>query len=244
MDIKNTTYPQNLIDEFSKYFDEDIEINCNNADIKNGISAAIAMLSEQDQLALTMRYRYLYTFEEIGNHFGITRERARQIIIRATRNLVVRPRRFLIMQGLEGYINSQAELRANTLTRIRLREEYDKGYANGFAVAKGEDEVVEVSHEPVKVSDMQLSVSTTNCLIRANYTTLVDVLNADKESILRIRNLGNKKAGEVAHKLKELGFPESAWGEFISYWTQEKTPVDTNLSLENFIDFDVDEEDN
>lgn len=244
MDIKQTTYPQNLIEEFIKYFDEDIEINCNNPDIRNGINAAIAMLSDQDQLALTMRYRYLYTLDEIGNHFGITRERARQIIKRATRNLIVRPRRFLIMQGIEGYINSQAELRASTLSKIKLREEYEKGYANGYAVANGEDEVENISYEPVKVADLQLSVGATNCLLRANYTTLADVLNADKDAILRIRNLGKKRAGEIGQRLSELGFPDSAWSEFIEFWSQAKAPIDTGLSNENFIDFAVDEEDN
>lgn len=243
MDIKKTTYPQNLIDDFIKYFEDEIVIDPGNMDIKNGISAAIAMLPDQEQIALTMRYRYLYTLEEVGDHFGVTRERARQIIVRATRKLMLSPRRFLIIQGLEGYIKSQAELRASTLSKIKLREEYNKGYKNGLAVATGEVEDPSITYEPVKVADMQLSVAATNCLLRANFVTLEDVLNADKDAILRIRNLGNKRAGEVAEKLNELGFPGSAWAEFLEYWSKSKMLIDNNISYENIIDFAIDEED-
>ena len=228
-DIKKTIYPQNLIDDIVKHTDVHLDVDYNKPDVMNGIAAAIATLSDQEQKMLLLRYRYHSTLEEVGAQFDLTNERARQIIVRALRKLIVKPRRLLMTEGLEGYIEAEAKRIAKYKIKVALHQEYMRGYERGFAVASGNaentEEIQEEKDETILVMDLNFSVRTTNCLVRAKLNTLEDVLKvASTDDIMKIRNLGKKSAGEVARRLNELGFPGTVWDEFIGF-RHEFTPV-------------------
>lgn len=244
MSIKNTTYPQNLIDAIAKYIGVELSVDYSREDVLNGISAAISMLTDQEQKMVIMRYRYHYNLEEVGSQFGVTNERARQIIVRALRKLTVKPRRLLMTEGLEGYIEAEAKRSSESKIKIALRQEYMRGYEDGYAVALGNK--VENNTAPedqaILVTDLNLPIRATNCLVRANLGTLDKVLAvASAEDIRKIRNLGVKSSATIAKRLNDLGFVGTVWDEYLEFWHEpELRPVvDVDVDLpDDFFDED------
>ncbi|WP_341662062.1 DNA-directed RNA polymerase subunit alpha [Blattabacterium cuenoti] len=56
-----------------------------------------------------------------------------------------------------------------------------------------------------KLSDMDLSVRTKNCLKSASITTIEDLISCSKSTILKMRNFGKKSLDELESKMKEKG---------------------------------------
>ena len=71
----------------------------------------------------------------------------------------------------------------------------------------------------ITIYNIGLSVRAINCLTRAGIRTVDDILFlTSAEEILKIRNIGKRTSGEIAHKLNSLGFGGSAWDYFLPYW--------------------------
>lgn len=56
-----------------------------------------------------------------------------------------------------------------------------------------------------KVEDMDLTVRSFNCLMRADIKTVGDLVNKSEDEIMKVRNLGRKSLDEVKDKLKSMG---------------------------------------
>ena len=56
-----------------------------------------------------------------------------------------------------------------------------------------------------KVEDMDLTVRSFNCLMRADIKTVGDLVSKTEEEIMKVRNLGRKSLDEVKDKLKSMG---------------------------------------
>lgn len=56
-----------------------------------------------------------------------------------------------------------------------------------------------------RVEDMDLTVRSFNCLMRADIKTVGDLVNKTEEEIMKVRNLGRKSLDEVKDKLKSMG---------------------------------------
>ncbi|WP_185856558.1 DNA-directed RNA polymerase subunit alpha [Blattabacterium cuenoti] len=56
-----------------------------------------------------------------------------------------------------------------------------------------------------KLSEMDLSVRTKNCLKSASITTIEDLVSCSKSNILKMRNFGKKSLDELESKMKEKG---------------------------------------
>ena len=56
-----------------------------------------------------------------------------------------------------------------------------------------------------KIEDLELTVRSNNCLMRANIKTVGDLVNKTEDEIMNVRNLGRKSLDEVKEKLKSLG---------------------------------------
>lgn len=56
-----------------------------------------------------------------------------------------------------------------------------------------------------RVEDMDLTVRSFNCLMRADIKTVGDLVNKTEEEIMKVRNLGTKSLDEVKDKLKSMG---------------------------------------
>ena len=55
------------------------------------------------------------------------------------------------------------------------------------------------------IEELDLSVSSFNCLKRANIKTVEDLVNKTEEEMIKVRNLGRKSLEEVVHKLTMMG---------------------------------------
>ncbi len=56
-----------------------------------------------------------------------------------------------------------------------------------------------------KLSEMDLSVRTKNCLKSASITTIEDLISCSRSNILKMRNFGKKSLDELENKMKEKG---------------------------------------
>lgn len=74
-----------------------------------GLMFALSTLSEREQRVIWLRYGHLMTHEAIGCEFGLTRERMRQVDVKALRKLR-HPDRLAAILG--GYEAAEAKLKA------------------------------------------------------------------------------------------------------------------------------------
>ena len=70
-------------------------------------------------------------------------------------------------------------------------------------VEKEEDEKEKVLE--MSIDELELSVRSYNCLMRAGINTVEELTNKTSEDMMKVRNLGRKSLEEVLAKLKELG---------------------------------------
>ena len=68
------------------------------------------------------------------------------------------------------------------------------------------------------VENLNLTMRTLNCLKRASIHKVGEVLEKDRDELLRIRNFGEKSLDELDERLREIGITHPG------LWTQERTP--------------------
>lgn len=212
-------YPNNLVAAVYGTKADELENEYYSTDRLRGIAAALSMLTEQEETMVLLRFKHYATFEEIGGYYGLTRERARQIIKKALRKLRHPSRSILFHNGIDAYIDSKADERAEEKARGLLFDEYVRGYNAGFEDAeKGGTNYVSSYHSHhLNMEDLDLSVRSFNCLKRAGINTLEDIINiTNPDAIMRIRNLGRKSAVEIAEKLLRLGICNEAWASILT----------------------------
>lgn len=56
------------------------------------------------------------------------------------------------------------------------------------------------------IDDLNLSVRSRNCLIRAGYKTLGDLLKTSENQLMKVRNLGKNSLNEICEKIKSFGY--------------------------------------
>lgn len=213
---KQVSYPQNLLDDIFEGLDfKPKEIT---HDIYLGISYALVTLEERERTMILLRYEQNATLEKVGNRYGLSGERARQIIHKAIRKLR-HPSRFqIINEGFQGYI------------RHREQSYYKSGFNDGYNKAKKDlfnafTKIMSLADEyktdnnitcNYTLEDLDLSLRSYHCLKRAGNNNISDLLKYETEDdIMKIRNLGAKCAKEVAAKLFELGTINGAWRCFL-----------------------------
>lgn len=63
----------------------------------------------------------------------------------------------------------------------------------------------EIDHNKVPIADVEFSVKTTNCLLRAGLRTLGDVTSQSERELLKLPNFGRRCAAEVKEMLGSFG---------------------------------------
>ncbi len=98
-------------------------------------------------------------------------------------------------------------------------ESYQKGYARGYRAGAtdalsgkiaGAQETLALPLEA-----LGLSTRARNCLTFQGCETVGDVAALPEQTILRMRNLGRKTAGEIALALRALCLPLTDWDPFL-----------------------------
>lgn len=80
----------------------------------------------------------------------------------------------------------------------------DEAYETEVMVTKQDDEKEKVLE--MTIEELDLSVRSFNCLKRAQYNTVGDLITKTEEEMMKVRNLGRKSLDEVVAKLNSLGF--------------------------------------
>jgi RNA polymerase primary sigma factor len=80
------------------------EVSMNNMELKKMLTSHINRLSEREKQIIIMRFGFEiardYTLEEVGKKFGITRERVRQIELKALGKMVTRSQKKILSMYL------------------------------------------------------------------------------------------------------------------------------------------------
>jgi hypothetical protein len=171
----------------------------------DGIERALATLSEREQIVLELRFRYALTFENVGKLLYISRERVRQLEVKALRKLRL-PARFSLLSA-EGTA-SLLSTAQSTIEKLTQENEFLRSLGT---VTSGVDEALQVEtdagHKSIlnmSIDDMGLSIRSSNCLHRANCHTVGDIMKRGWARLRNVRNLGAKSFNEVISKLDSL----------------------------------------
>lgn len=165
------------------------------------------------------QYRDNMTYAKIGELYGgITRERVRQIIVKALRKLRHPSRTKILRMGREVYLSSLAaeneEKKREYAARVAALEELiqtqetdiDEYQSKLFDLNKR----LHLNSNPLNMSidDLDLTVRSWNCLRLAGIETVWDIINYS--DLFKIRNLGQKSYNEIQEKLRLLNVSDMA----------------------------------
>ena len=190
---ENKAYPYNLLEEvFANKEYEPAELT---DDMADGLSYAIATLGARREAILRMYYAEGKGAREISDYFGVTTS----AIYTLKRNAVMRLRRHdaicYITYGKKGFEEREQ--------RLRLEKE----------IKKNSEQYQQVMG--VRFEELDLSVRSFNCLRRAGYVTIGDIVDLTEEEIIHIKNISWKQYDEIGRKLLARGVSDSAWIGFI-----------------------------
>lgn len=154
-----------------------------------GICEALNSLSDREKEIIILRFRDDLTLEKIGNHFGINRERVRQIIAKALRKLRHPTRsKLMIAVSKADYADIEKSL----------------GYAEASINKLQADEPTRHVLE-LPIESLNLSVRAYNCLARAGFNYVADLSVRTMSDLMKVRNLGRKSLEEILQKLEDIG---------------------------------------
>lgn len=123
-------YPNNLIAAIDDDFSEKIKNKHITFEHRLGLSYALSLhLSEDEKNIVLLRYKSLWSLEEIGRQYRLSRERIRQIIRRSIEKL--KQSRYMIDNGLDAYIEYRIEQEVDQRIESLLHDEYMRGYQDG-----------------------------------------------------------------------------------------------------------------
>ena len=192
-------------------------------DIQNSMKEVLYTLTERERKVLTARGIEGLTLQEVGKRFGVNGERIRQIEAKAIRKIKHPSRYKLLILGSD-YAKRKAD--AIEKGRAAAKKEFDE-YLKTLSAQNFEAEKERLLREysiqkktylqDTPIENMELSVRAYNCLCRAGYKNVGELIDLPAEKIMTIRNLGKKSFEEVVHTLGKK------YGIIIYY--ENKTPV-------------------
>ena len=206
-------YPYNLLEDiYGERYEAILD-----EDLKAGLDYAISTLTERQQAMLKEYYENEKTYDEIAKEVGITRERIRQVIVKALRMLRHPSRMHYIKYGYKiasGELSRQVEERYSEEIK-RLEAVYsDKVSELRQKISELDDNSKRLEYKEsvdfmrsleLPITDLDLSVRSYNCLVRAGIETLYELCNYTYNDLIAVRNLGRKSTEEVIAKMKEYG---------------------------------------
>lgn len=184
-------YPLNLIENI---FGSEIDFELAE-DFDGTLEYVLHNLTERERKVIKMRFEENLTYEKCGKAFGVTRERIRQVEVKALRKLRHPSRATMIKYGIRKYIDRQV----NGITEFyeaRLRGKEPPQLEN------------------MSIENMDLSVRSYNCLKRAGIVTVKDLIKLEPNELASIRNLGRRSYDEIVAKIEKYGLETQ---KFIDY---------------------------
>ena len=207
INVRKLDFPYNLLAYISE---QKTTFNCPETatqDIIDGIHFACLSLNDKQQAALYLRFECHQTLEKIGVRFSLTNTQISNIINTAILSWFKTDKIKYIEYGLKGYVNYLVVSKAKTLAGALIREEYNRGYTDGYNEAQGIQ--IENKHNndavAMPIENLNLSVRAYNCIKRAKIDTVADLILKTEEEMMKVRNLGRKSFEEVREILHKMG---------------------------------------
>ena len=170
---------------------------------------ALSVLNDRERLAVLLYYQHCKSLEDVGREFNVTRERIRQIIMRAVKKMqhpsTVRAlHEGLHMSAKQDEAEAHLQYLEEQIDCLERKLAERKAALHEACVEKGA--VPEANTDlSTPVIDLGMSVRSTNCLWRAGYDTLEKVITAAEAGKLKgVRNLGRKSLTEILAMLMEM----------------------------------------
>ncbi len=164
---------------------------------------ALNGLTDRERGAVLLYYQRGEKLDDVAKELGRTRERARQVIHSALKKMRHPSRIRALRVGLktaQGTETAEARVRELETQIRRLESELSERSAAYEALVPDESFLLSTP-----VTDLGLSVRSTNCLWRAGYDTLGKILDAAENGKLKtVRNLGRKSMEEVLDTLRDM----------------------------------------
>lgn len=205
-------YPYNLIASIIGHTDRTVPMPFT-GDHGAGLRYVLSILDEREQGVLKQRYREKLPRSKIGECYGITPERVRQIEVKACRKLQRLPNWNYIAYGVAGYLKRVAAQEYSKGYGIGYRTGYQDGRtdaAQGVCWEPGDEEML---NQPIE--GLSLSTRAYNCLITAHCKRIGDVVRLRKEQIDTMKHLGKISADEIARAIQSLGIRHSVWEAYL-----------------------------
>lgn len=187
------TYPLNLLTEvLAKTEFETPEIT---EDIVAGLEYASSTLGERRNEILKLFYKEGLSVPRIAEFFKVSKS----AIYTLKRNAIMRLRRpkciCYLIYGKAGF------------------EERERKRLLDMQLKRDSMEYKEIMK--IRFEELDLSVRSFNCLRRAGYVVIGDIVNLTEDEIIHIKNISWKQYDEIGRALLAKGVTESAWLDFI-----------------------------
>ena len=191
--IVKLPYPQNLIT--AAFQGTDLPMPEITEDIVAGLKTALSSLSSREQEILRRSYEERLTQKSTAEFLNISASRVGFLEHQALRKLRSAQRVQYIIYGEQGLKEREESIRREKLERFDV-EKYKTILS-------------------IRFEELDLTVRSFNCLRRAGYEKVADIIGLTEDEILGIKNLGRKNLDEIARKLLSVGVEESSWLCFI-----------------------------
>lgn len=168
-----------------------------------------ALLSDRDRRIIVLRFIEKKAFKDIGALLGINGN----YVSVATRIAIGKLQResIYLTSDADSARSYDATKRVNQKMIDDIRQATITLNAAKAIVDKALDDLHVCLSDPegkirvLTIEELGLSVRTNNCLKRAGYVTVDDVLKASHDDLMKCRNLGKRSYNELKDKLSMLG---------------------------------------
>lgn len=160
------------------------------------------ILSEREKRVLNARFKEFKTLEKIGAELDVTRERVRQIELRAIKKLKNQKEQFLQDENIYQLVRQQEYENIVKQLTYEAALEVIKNYE--LAHKEQAETIKKEKYKDESIENLDLSVRSYNALMRANLTTIGKVKDAiDDGKLFRVRNLGRKSYNEIQSRVAD-----------------------------------------
>lgn len=210
--ITEVAYPYNLLNAVVQHSPKEAPPTMTEDQIR-GLQYAMSTLEPREYEVLMYRYNSKLTLGAIAEIYGVSVKQMRQIEGKALRKLRSPSRWNYIRLGIVGY------------WQRRKKEYYEQGYCIGYAEGyqKGFTDGKEGREQAFKsnpalsliIENLHLSTRAMGCLQRLGCVNIGDVVDKDKERIIRVRGMGKATLNEIAQALCQKNITGTVWDQFL-----------------------------
>lgn len=170
-------------------------------DLEDAVLYVLDTLNDREKKSILLKYRDGKTLYDIGCCFGVTKERARQIIVSGEQKLLHPSKKIYLELGLAVANETIAE---NKMEKEKAAKCALDNAKLKYSIQKERGEDMDISD--IGIGALGLNVRSYNCLIRVGLTSIKDIIEfagypIDDMKLLKIRNLGRKSAEEIIMKM-------------------------------------------